>query len=57
MAGDQEKEGDVMLVVTVMLPLFCPQVVVVGVAVAVLGITVTTIGTRVLIHPATAHST
>ena len=34
-AGDQLKVGDGKFVVTVMLPLFCPQVVVVGVALAV----------------------
>lgn len=34
MAGDQLKVGDGKLVVTVILPLFCPQVVVVGVAMA-----------------------
>lgn len=51
MAGDQLKVGNGKLVVTVILPLLCPQVVVVGVAFAVGRVLGDIVAVAVVEHP------
>jgi ABC-type phosphate transport system permease subunit len=51
MAGDQLNVGDGKLVVTVILPLLCPQVVIVGVALAVGRVLGDIVAVAVVEHP------
>ena len=51
MAGDQLNVGVGKLVVTVILPLFCPQVVVVGMALAVGNVLGAIVAVAVVEHP------